>query len=259
MRYEVGALRKSALMLRVLADSEDALGVSELARRAGIAKNMAYRILMTLAELGWVQQEGEGGGFRLTLVPFRLFARPLERATLTTACHQPLRWLGRETGETAYVSVLDGLRAVNVQVIEGGRDIRVSGRVGSAFDLHCTAQGKVLLAAGGDDLLRRVEAAGLTRRTRATITTGKRLAQHLERVRQDGFAINDEEFAPGLVGCAAPIIDTRRAVVAAIGVFATTIAVDVERMRRQLAPLVRKAAEWTSLNLGAPGSDAVRP
>src|SRR3954469_9187446 len=99
MRYEVTALRKSALVLGVLAESDDALGVSEIARRAGIAKNMAYRVLMTLADLGGAEQDGDAG-FRLTLAPFRLFARPLARASLTVACQQPLRWLHRQTGET---------------------------------------------------------------------------------------------------------------------------------------------------------------
>src|SRR3954462_4268665 len=116
MRYEVTALRKSAAVLRALAEGDGALGVSEIARRAGVAKNMAYRVLLTLADLGWAEQEGGGRGFRLHLVPFRLFSRPLERAPLAAACQEPLAWLHQRTGETVFVGIRDGLRAVNVQV-----------------------------------------------------------------------------------------------------------------------------------------------
>jgi DNA-binding IclR family transcriptional regulator len=252
MRYEVTALRKSEAILRVLAESDGALGVSEIARRAGVAKNMAYRVLMTLADLGWAEQEGGGrGGFRLTLAPFRLFSRPLERATLTAACQEPLAWLASRTGETVFVGIRDGLRAMNVLTIEGAGNIRVAGRVGSAFELHCTSQGKVLLAGAESEVLARLTAKPLPRHSRATITSPAKLTRHLEQVRRQGYALNEEEMGVGLMGCAAPVVDASRRTVAAIGVFAPTLNVDSQKLRRVVLPAVLEAARRASLNLGA--------
>jgi DNA-binding IclR family transcriptional regulator len=255
MRYEVTALRKSAAILRALADADGALGVSEVARRAGVAKNMAYRVLMTLADLGWAEAESGGrGGFRLTLAPFRLFSRPLERATLTAASQEPLAWLAARTGETVFVGIRDGLRAMNVLTIEGTGNIRVAGRVGSAFELHCTSQGKVLLAGAEPEVLARLTAKPLPRHTAATITSPAKLARHLEQVRRQGYALNQEEMGAGLMGCAAPILDPARRTVAAIGVFAPTLNVDAAKLRRVVLPAVLEAAKRASLNLGASSS-----
>jgi len=249
MAYDVGALRKSIAILESLADSDEPLGVTELAQRAGVAKNMVFRACQTLTDLGWLAASGNPPRYRLTLAPFHLFARPLERSHLTTAAHGPLRELARASGETAYLAVRDGGRAVNVQVVEGAGPIRVAGEVGAAFPLHATAQGKVLLA--WDRAARRALPKRLQRHTAATLTARGPLDADLAAVRERGWAANREEFATGLVGCAAPVRDREGDCIAAIGLFATTTTVDADRLERELGPAVVAAAREVSAVLGA--------
>lgn len=250
MPYAVTALAKSIAVLRVLAAAPNALGVTELARQAGVAKNMAFRICQTLASEGWLAVE-EGPRYRLTLAPFHLFAKPLERAQLTTACIGPLQRLAAETGETAYVAVADSGQAVNVQVVEGRGAIRVAGAVGHAFPLHATAQGKVFLAFDAA-LAVRILAAPLAACTARTLTDPHRLERQLIEVRNLGYAVNREEFARGMVGCAVPVRDRIGTVVAAVGIFALAESLDQAALRRLGTGPVATAAAAISEALGAP-------
>lgn len=249
MAYDVSALRKSIALLEILAGSDEALGVTELARRAGLAKNMAFRVCQTLVDLGWLEAVDDAPRYRLTLVPLHLFSRPLERAELSTAVHQPLRALRAATGHTAYAAVRDGHRAINVQVLEGGGPLRVAGGLGAAFPLHATSQGKVLLAfdpAAWADLPSKLEA-----HTAKTVTAKRILKQELDAIRREGLAWNREEYAPGLIGCAAPVVDQDGACLAAIGVFAPLAGGTQAELERLFAPAVRTAAQQASARLGA--------
>ncbi|MEK7414531.1 MAG: IclR family transcriptional regulator [Planctomycetota bacterium] len=248
MPYEVTALRKSIAVLRVLAKSTDAVGVTELARQAGVSKNMAFRICQTLCAEGWLLTE-EGSRYRLTLTPFHVFAKPLERAQLTTACIGPLQALASVTGQTAYISVLDGKRAVHVQVIEGQGAIRVAGAVGHAFPLHATAQGKVFLA-WNPALAQRVLCSRLTANTAKTLVDPRRLERQLAEIRQHGYALNREEYISGMVGCAAPIRDRRGHVVAAVGIFAPTGNLDLAALRTMGSSVLCRTAYTISVALG---------
>jgi DNA-binding IclR family transcriptional regulator len=248
--YEVSALRKSIAVLEILAGSDAALGVTELARRAAVSKNMAFRICQTLVENGWLEAIDDTPRYRLTLAPLQLFSRPLERSDLSQAVHEPLRRLRDATGQTAYAAVRDGHRAVNVQVFAGSGPLRVAGGLGTAFPLHATAQGKVFLtwdAGAWKELPKRLSA-----HTPRTILAKGELRRHLEQVRAAGLAWNREEFASGLVGCAAPVFAVEGRCAAAIGVFAALAGHDYQQLAERFTAPVRAAAAASSAALGAP-------
>lgn len=249
MTYEVSALSKSIAVLKCLAASDEALGVSEIVRRTMLSKNMVFRICQTLCEEGWLAASEPGPVYRLTLVPFHLFAQPLERSDLHEACLDQMQFLRRETGETIYVSVRDQDKAVNVALREGSNPLRVAGRLGAAFDLHSCAQGKIFLAYSQQHAAD-LRMLTLKKYTEKTITSKKELAKELKRVRDDGFAINDEEFGRGLLGCAAPIFDQSNACIAAIGMFATTTNITTLDFHDRFAPIIKQAAAEVSHRLG---------
>ena len=85
MTYEVSALSKSITVLKCLASSDTAVGVSEIVRRTRLAKNMVFRICQTLVAEGWLEAIEPGPSYRLTLEPFHVFAQALERVNLNEA------------------------------------------------------------------------------------------------------------------------------------------------------------------------------
>lgn len=244
--YNVTALRKSVSVLEVLTEASEPLGLSEVARRSGVSKNMCLRILETLLDLGWVRNPPSGQGYELTLAPFQFFSGARNRSTLIDRVLEPLKRLNRETGESAYAGVLHAGRVLMVHVIKGTRPIAVTGEVGATFALHATAPGKVLLAWGDPDLLEQTIAAGLAPHTPETITDPADLRDEIAVTRANGYAVNLEEYGKGLLGLAAPVFEgpgDSADLLAAIGIFMPTTNVDPEELSGRYAEAVVKAAD----------------
>lgn len=219
MRDEVGSLTRAAALLAALAEADVPLGASAAAQRANVARNTAFRTLRTLRRLGWVSALGEPPRYRPSAGMAHLFGGPWQRCSLTAAAHPPLKRLSAALGETVYLSVRDDDRAVNVQVIEGRGLLRVAGALGQGFPLHACAPGKIFLAFE-PGLLDRVVRQRLPALTPSTITGAAALRTEIRRVRKQGWALNREELARGLVGIAVPILDAEARCVGALGVLA---------------------------------------
>lgn len=249
MRDEVGGLLRAAALLRALAGADAPLGASAAARAAGVARNTAFRTLRTLLRLGWVVAVGEPPRYRISAEPARLFGSPWERSSLTLAAHPPLKRLAAATGETVYLSVRDGERAVNVQVIEGRGLLRVHGALGQGFPLHASAPGKVFLAFD-PGLLERIARRALATLTPATITDPVELRREIRRVREQGHALNREEIARGLCGVAVPVLGPEATCVAALGVLVPVASCPAAEVASRFLPALHAAATEVARALG---------
>jgi DNA-binding IclR family transcriptional regulator len=242
--YNVTALRKSIAVLGVIKDSSEPLGVSEIARRADVSKNMCLRILETLTDLGWVDQHAASPVYELTLAPFQFFANSRNRTTLLDQALPALKALNRKTGESTYLCVPYQNKALMIHVIKGVKPISVTGEIGASYDLHATAPGKVFLAwdeATEPSLKRKLKVY-----TDKTITGGKALRAELNTIRARGYALNKEEYGPGLLGMAAPVFNEDREVIAAVGIFAPTTNIAPEDFEPSYAKAVCEAARAAS-------------
>jgi DNA-binding IclR family transcriptional regulator len=246
---DVGALRRAAALLTTLAEAPEPLGASEAARRSGVARNTAFRTLKTLAAMGWVVAVGDQQRYRLSGEPARLFGSPWQHSGLSVAAHPPLRRLAAAIGETVYVAVRDGQQSVNVQVIEGRGLLRISGALGQGFPLHASAPGKVFLAFE-PGLLDQTARRRLAKLSDATIIEPERLRREIRRVRVQGFALNREELARGLVGLAVPILDASVACVAALGILVPVSSCRAAELAERYAEPVLAAASAISRALG---------
>jgi IclR family acetate operon transcriptional repressor len=248
--YDVPAARVLIRVAEALATAREPIGVTDVARAVGTNKNMAYRLLVTLVDEGWVIAEGEPPKYRLSLRPFHIFSRPVNRLSIRQATRAPLEDLHRRTGESVYLSVLVDDTALHVDFIDGVGPIRIGGTLGEKYELHASAMGKVLLAHAPADVLPRLVAAGLPAHTERTITDPAALSAHLAEVRTQGYALNVEEYGRGLYGCAAPVFDMDGAVVAALGMTVPSLAHTEDDLRGRLLPEVVPAARQASRNMG---------
>lgn len=242
--YNVAALRKSIAVLGVIKESSEPLGVSEIARRADVSKNMCLRILDTLTDLGWVYQHAASPVYELTLAPFQFFAGSRNRTTLLDQALPALKDLNRKTGESTYLSVPHENKALMIHVIKGTKPISVTGEIGASYDLHATAPGKVFLAWG--DAGRQALKHQLKAYTDKTITGSKALRAEMDMIRERGYALNKEEYGPGLLGMAAPLFNEDREVIGAIGIFAPATNVAPDRFEQTFATIVCEAARAAS-------------
>ena len=242
------AAEASTKVIKYLAECEQEAGISEISRETGINKNMVFRILNTLENEGWVYCNEQKYG--LTLLLFGLASKPISRLSLNTAATPVLYALLNETGESTYLGVMKGDKVIYIQHLDGVKDVRVAGRLGGEYDLHCSAPGKVLLAYADQDFIEEYATTNLEKRTQNSITEKKALLTELKKVRQNGYATDCEEFGNGIACVAAPIFDYTGKVVGCVGNSALTLNHDSRCVIDRLLPHILDAAKQISVRLG---------
>jgi IclR family KDG regulon transcriptional repressor len=214
----VSVVERAMALLDSFGTERSVIGVSELARRAGLPKSTTHRLLGVLLRCGMLARQGDGyrWGPRLHEIADRLDCRyPAELR------EKLLPYLADAyvlTRQTVTLGVLRDREVLAVGVLKGRRPLAVPPAKSQRCPLHCTAVGKVLLAYAPDAVQRRVLSDDLPAFTPLTITSGAALAIELERVRRRGVAFCNEEAAFGVRAVAVPIFGANRSVVAALGI-----------------------------------------
>lgn len=245
----VRSVDRAAALLLALGDFPAEAGVTELARKLGLHKSTASRLLATLQRRGLVEQDEESGKYRLGLVVIRLAERAEKTLDLRALARPDLERLARATRETVSLGVLDGDCCLTVAQVDGPNMVACADWTGRTTPLHCVASGKVLLAAMAErDILRLVK-KGLPSCTERTITAIEPLFEELARVRRRGFATAFSEWEPGQNAVAAPVHDARGRVVASVGIWGPAYRITPARVV-DLAAEARAAAGAISIRLG---------
>jgi IclR family transcriptional regulator, KDG regulon repressor len=242
----LSSVATAARILREFGKQVTQLGVSELARRVGVGKSTAHRVIWTLVEEGLLEKVEETGLFRLTTTMRSLGASAEIAQRLHEASTNPLDQLRRRTDGTLHVAILDGSDVLYVERREGVGAIPVFRSIGSRNSAHATATGKVLLAFLPLEQQKQVvEAMRLTPRTARTITSAPALLKELAEVRRRGYAENRGESQVGMCSVAAPVRDPLNRVIAAV-----SVAEYVEDTDAGLSHLARPVVE-TAMRISA--------
>ena len=241
------SVTKALRLLDVFRSEGPVLGVSELARQAGVAKSTAFRLLALLEEAELVERDGRG--YHLSWRLFEL-GTSVQRRWPSGLREIAAPWLTevfvRAGGNVVHLAVLDGTDVLYLDKVSSPRSPRVPTAVGSRVPATYTALGKAILASSPSPVVRAVVEAGMPRLTAYTITESGRMVAELQRIRQSGIAVDREESTLGLTCVAAPII-TGAHTIAAVSVSGPTSNFDVTANSR----LVRWAARRIAIDLGA--------
>jgi IclR family transcriptional regulator, pca regulon regulatory protein len=227
----------------------DALTLSEVAARTGLARAVVRRFLYTLAELGYVTTDGKY--FRLTAKILDLGFAYLSSFSLPKIAERFLEEVTLETKESSSASVLDGHEIVYVARVQTRRIMSISLGIGSRLPAFCTSMGRVLLAhLEADELDRYLKNAKFTRFTEKTICDPESLRKELVTVTKQGFALVDQELELGLRSLAVPVFAGGGKVVAAINIGTQAARTTKSDLSQRFLPVLRKAARSTSACLG---------
>lgn len=249
-RDGLSSVGNAARLLKVFLSREESLGVSELARRLGLAKSTVHRLLTTLAAEGLIEQDAATGGYRLGIVVFELGEAVRVHLDLHAAAGPVLAALREQTGESSQVGVLDGTEVVYVDRLESSQSLRLFTETGRRVPVHCTSSGKVLLAHLPDaDRAALLARLPLVAHTPHTVTDPDALLAECARHRRRGWAeaVNEREL--GVASVAAPVRDAAGTVVAAVSIGAPVLRLGAAR-RRELGAVVAEAGEAISRRLG---------
>ena len=249
------SLERGLEILSAFHSGQPQLGVSELGREVGLTRSTAHRYVATLAALGYLQQDEETKKYRLGPRVIDLGFSAINSMEVREVAAPHLRRLSDETGFTVNMAILDGNDIVYVErcrsTRRGQREIDLNLHVGSRLPAYCTSLGKVLLAYLPQPLQDSVlEGTEFTRRGPNTITSRPALLAELERVREQGLAVNSEELAYGLRSIAAPIFDFHGDAVAAVNLAVHSSMVSMQDLVARLGETLRRAAAEISAHLG---------
>ncbi|MEJ7748172.1 MAG: IclR family transcriptional regulator [Candidatus Limnocylindrales bacterium] len=245
----VRSVDRAAALLLALGESAGEAGVTELARRLGLHKSTASRLLATLQKRGLVEQDDETGKYRLGLAVIRLAERAERTLDLGGIATPELERLARLTHETTGIGVIDGDSVRTVAQVDGPNLIAVGDWTGRATPLHCVASGKMLLSSLAERDVLRIVRRGLVSYTERTLTELEPLLEELARIRRRGYATAIGEYELGLNAVSAPIHDARGTMVAAVDIWGPAFRLSPGRLP-ELAAQVHDAALAISLRLG---------
>ena len=192
------ALRLFALV-EVLAGSDRRHSLQSLVDETGLPKPTLHRMLQQLESAGMLLRESDGRHYGTGPRLRRLAQNLLLHDTLHGARHAVLRSLVQEVGESCNITALSGSEVVYLDRVETAAPLRFYLHAGSRVPAHCSASGKVLLAQMTPGQRRKLLAhAPLERYTQNTLVDLDALEAELRTVRRDGYALDSEEFLPGL-------------------------------------------------------------
>ncbi|MEU6981849.1 IclR family transcriptional regulator C-terminal domain-containing protein [Streptomyces sp. NPDC046324] len=254
----VESLARGLTVLTAFGEGRAALSLSAVAEATGLARATARRALITLEHLGYVHAEGRR--FRLTPQVLALGYPYLSRLPLPQIAAPHLAELSRRVHDSASLAVLAGHDVRYTARVATRRIMSVHITVGTRFPAHATSLGRVMLADLPPDArgawLADVEPQALTPHT---LTSVGELAAVLERVREQGYALVDEELEQGLRSISVPVRDRAGAVVAAVNVAMHSSRRTVEECVAEVLPELRATAARIEEDLRTAGRFTLVP
>src|SRR5690606_17052326 len=193
-------------LLEVIAARDRRYTLQDLVEMTGLPKPTLHRMLQQLEAAGLLRREGDGRHYSTGTRLRRLADRLLPNATHRPARRMVVRQLVAEVGESCNLTALSGNEVVSLDRVETAAPLRFYLQPGSRVPLHCSASGKLFLAQMSPSQCRRLlEAAPLEQYTPNTLTRYDAIEQEIEQVRRQGYAMDNEEFLPGLI-CIAVLV-----------------------------------------------------
>lgn len=238
------------MLLDQVAQNPDGLSLAALSRSLKLHTSTTFHIAKTLVTIGYLRQDDLTKAYRIGSSVFALASAALDEVELVNAARPILAELGRSTGETSYLGAMAGEKLVVLAKHDGTGAIRINDRIGNVRPLHCTALGKVMLAAKSKEQLNAyLESATLEVFTPRTLRTKERLLSEIDDVRRTGVAFDDGEVSDELRCVATAVSDFSGKVVGTLGISGPSWRLSIQALHKN-AEILKSAAERLSAALG---------
>jgi IclR family KDG regulon transcriptional repressor len=217
MDYTVAAVDRALKLLETVAENPN-IGLTELARRTGTTKTLAFRMASTLEARGYLLKDPTTRSYELGYKPLYLSERMQHESPLLRVAEPYLDDLAQRTRENVSLTVREDGHTICVALRQSPQPIRLYAELGKQAPLHVGGGPKLLLAYAPPDVQAAVLEGELERYTPETIVDPKRLEALLQRIREQGYNISHGDLDPGAFSVAAPLRDHAGRVIAALSV-----------------------------------------
>jgi len=252
--FFISSLEKGLRVLELLAEKQ-ALTVSEVARHLDTNRAGSHRFLATLRELGYVEKDAEER-YHLTYRVVELGMKVVNRHEILRVVRPYLLELSAAFNETVNLGHFDGADVLHLDKIDSKEILRMDSEIGSRAPAYCTALGKAVLAfLPEEEFNRYLKETRLKAHGPNTITSRRKLRAEVEQIRSTGYAVDNEELAPGLRCVSAPVYDHTGRAGYALSVSGPTLRMTLERIEA-MHPVVVRICRRLSEKLGCNAAGA---
>lgn len=249
--YLINSVLRAAKVLECFSFENPTLTNSQLSKMLGLNKSTLTRLLYSLEEAGFLRRDKKTGEYSLTHRLFRIGSVYINQIGVRSEARPLLSELAALTRETVHLAVLNEFEVFYIDKVDGLQAVRMTSRIGNKSPAYCTGVGKAMLAyLSPQDLTLYFRSVRLERHTPNTITDPEELRLHLQRIRGQGYAIDDSEHEAEIKCVAAPLHDASGNVIASISVTGPAFRMTREKMETELIACVVKTALSISARLG---------
>lgn len=238
---KVNSIVRMTNILECFTEDKEEWGIIELAEKVALPQSTTYRIVNTLCDIGYIKQNGNSKKYKIGNRLIWLTNAIVSKHDIKSIARPYLQKLSELTEETVHLCGLDGMDMFYIEKIETSKSIRVNSRRGGRLKAHISAAGKVLLSGQSEEFIENYckELPNMKVATANSITDSNVLKEQLRQVRQNGYAIDNEE-AEELVMCfASPIYDKEMKIVSALSI--TGPKFRMEENFEELISVIKKA------------------
>jgi len=215
----VQSVQRAGLILEALAKKEPELGVAELSKETGLNQSTVHRLLRTLYNLNFVNQNSNNHKYRLDLKLFELGSSVVNKIDIIKLAIPYMKELSKKYNEAINLAKLDKDEIIYIHKIESSTTLKLDLKFGSRHPAYCTSLGKVFLAyLEENELISYLERVKLKKFTLTTITHQEKLKQELILIKEQGYAFDNEEYVQGVSCLAVPIRNHTNKVCAALSI-----------------------------------------
>ena len=244
-KYPIHSVENAFSLLEVLAGNGLELGIAELCRKTALPKGTVHRLLGTLKNLGYIEQNLQNRKYQLTVKIFKLGTAITDRVGLVQIIPH-MKELSQRFNETVNLAIMDRDEIIYLYSVGSDNTLKLDLRIGSNQPAYCAAVGKVLLAYLNeqelDSYLQRVK---LKPYTPYTITSKEYLKKDLKLIRERGYSFVNEEYMVGVACVAVPLKDHQNKVCAALSFSIPTVRMDKEKLPLLINSLISTAKKIT--------------
>jgi len=249
--YAVQAVNNAIDILGLLGDTEGELSMSEIGAKLSLTRSNVNKLLATLEGFGYVEYNRYTGNFRLGVKTFQISQAYINKLNLIEISVQILTMVKEKLNESVYISVLRDGNVVYLNMVESDHAVRVLPRIGNLGPAYATATGKAQLAYKPQHEIEKLYKDGLRKVTENTIDNLKDLEAELEKVRERGYAIDNEEYETDVRCIGAPVFNFMNDIIGGISISAPVERLSEERIKKEVAPVVVDAAKILSRKFGS--------
>ncbi len=258
--YKVQVLDRAINILEFIGrQSSGEAALPELSAAMKLHKTTTHRIAHVLESRGLLRRGLDSNRYRLGLHLYDLGCQALDHVNIRDEARPLMTRVAYEVGETVHLALLDRAEVLYIERVEAQRSLTMGSKLGARNPVYCTALGKAILAYSAEtEVDRTLAGLRMEARTRNTITNVLTLKRELERVRDRGYAIDDEEIEEGIRCIAAPILNASGLAVAAVSVSGPSSRITPERYQL-IGKTMMKAAQELSTRMGHQVIDSEPP